>query len=125
MNTKKNALNPLVWAAMITASMLIAGCDNNDAARFEQATEQVRKLNKAADFYFLEKKKCPASANDLARLFTGKDENDFDFSKDPWGNDYRYAIPGVRTGDPETPDLWSLGPDGKNGTADDVVEQGE
>ena len=88
MNTKKNALNPLVWAAMITASMLIAGCDNKDAARFEQATEQVRKLNKAADFYFLEKKKCPASANDLARLFTGKDENDFDFSKDPWGNDY-------------------------------------
>ena len=37
---------------------------------------------------------------------------------DPWKNDYRYKNPGSRslTG----PDVWSVGPDGKDGTDDDV-----
>ncbi len=37
---------------------------------------------------------------------------------DPWGNEYGYARPGKH--DPDGFDLWSVGPDGKPGTADDI-----
>jgi general secretion pathway protein G len=37
---------------------------------------------------------------------------------DPWGNPYQYAAPG--THNPTRFDIWSLGPDGADGTADDI-----
>lgn len=41
-----------------------------------------------------------------------------DIPLDPWRNPYRYESPGRHN--PETYDLWSAGPDGIDGTADDV-----
>jgi type II secretion system protein G len=41
-----------------------------------------------------------------------------DIPKDPWGRDYVYRCPGTRGAG--TYDLKSLGPDGREGTADDV-----
>lgn len=38
---------------------------------------------------------------------------------DPWGNAYMYKAPG--TGDNKDFDLWSMGPDAKDGTSDDVT----
>jgi general secretion pathway protein G len=38
--------------------------------------------------------------------------------QDPWGNDYQYEAPG--THNPNSYDLWSNGPDGISGTADDI-----
>jgi type II secretion system protein G len=38
---------------------------------------------------------------------------------DPWGNPYQYVSPGRYNVD--SYDLWSLGPDGRDGTADDVL----
>ncbi|MBN2476754.1 MAG: type II secretion system major pseudopilin GspG [Pirellulales bacterium] len=38
--------------------------------------------------------------------------------RDPWGHDYRYRRPGKHQ--PDSFDLWSVGPDGLDGTADDV-----
>jgi type II secretion system protein G len=37
---------------------------------------------------------------------------------DPWGRPYRYEYPGKHG--PDKPDVWSLGPDGKSGTDDDI-----
>ena len=37
---------------------------------------------------------------------------------DPWGNPYKYVSPGTRTR--EGFDVWSLGPDGIDGTEDDI-----
>ncbi len=37
---------------------------------------------------------------------------------DPWGNEYQYLYPGSRN--PGTYDVWSMGPDKADGTADDV-----
>ena len=37
---------------------------------------------------------------------------------DPWGRPYRYQTPGIHH--PDEYDLWSTGPDGKDGTTDDV-----
>jgi general secretion pathway protein G len=39
-------------------------------------------------------------------------------ASDPWGHDYKYAYPGIHN--PNGYDLWSTGPDGVDGTADDV-----
>ena len=40
--------------------------------------------------------------------------------KDPWGKSYKYEYPPTRSkGD--IPEIWSLGPDGDEGTDDDVV----
>lgn len=38
--------------------------------------------------------------------------------KDPWDHEYRYRFPGERSED--TYDLWSVGPDGEDGTEDDI-----
>ena len=37
---------------------------------------------------------------------------------DPWGSDYQYKAPGTQSGKPY--DLWSMGPDKKNGGGDDI-----
>lgn len=37
---------------------------------------------------------------------------------DPWNNPYMYEYPGRY--DPMQPDIWSFGPDGVNGTDDDI-----
>jgi general secretion pathway protein G len=39
--------------------------------------------------------------------------------KDPWGHEYRYEFPS--THESEYPDIWSDGPDGKEGSEDDIV----
>ncbi|MCK5791129.1 MAG: type II secretion system protein GspG [Ketobacter sp.] len=102
-------------------ALLVAAC-GNDAAKAELARDHVRKLNKASEFFYIEKKKCPLSANDLGKLFTGKEDNDFDFSKDPWGNDF--VMYQVDNGD--VCHFKSLGADGKEGgegLAADIVVQ--
>jgi len=40
--------------------------------------------------------------------------------KDPWGSAYRYEFPGANNKLGE-PDIWSLGPDRKDSTEDDIV----
>jgi general secretion pathway protein G len=39
-------------------------------------------------------------------------------AKDPWDNDYRFAAPGKHN--PDSFDVWSLGPDKQDGTEDDI-----
>lgn len=40
--------------------------------------------------------------------------------KDPWGHKYSYEYPPTH-GSGEYPDIWSAGPDGKEGSEDDIV----
>jgi type II secretion system protein G len=39
---------------------------------------------------------------------------------DPWGNPYQYACPSTHGQPTSQYDCWSFGPDGQNGTADDI-----
>jgi general secretion pathway protein G len=39
-------------------------------------------------------------------------------ARDPWDNEYQFAAPGKHN--PETFDIWSAGPDGQDGSADDI-----
>ena len=38
---------------------------------------------------------------------------------DPWGNEYKYRYPGEHN--KESFDIWSMGPDGRDGTEDDIT----
>lgn len=42
-----------------------------------------------------------------------------DVPSDPWKRPYQYEYPGKY--DEAMPDIWSLGPDGQNGTEDDIT----
>lgn len=42
-----------------------------------------------------------------------------DIAADPWGNPYQYEFPPVQ-GSGDSPDIWSYGPDGEDGTEDDI-----
>jgi general secretion pathway protein G len=39
-------------------------------------------------------------------------------ARDPWDNEYRFAAPGKNN--PDSFDVWSVGPDGQDGSADDI-----
>ncbi len=39
-------------------------------------------------------------------------------AKDPWDREYRFVAPGKHN--PESFDVWSVGPDGQDGSADDI-----
>jgi len=49
----------------------------------------------------------PYVVGDKTKIFT-----------DPWGTPYQYRYPGIHN--KNKPDVWSKGPDGRNGTADDI-----
>jgi len=55
---------------------------------------------------------------DAATRWQGK-YLDAEIPQDPWGNDYQYAFPPEHNSD--FPDIWSMGPDGEDGTEDDIV----
>jgi len=40
--------------------------------------------------------------------------------RDPWGNEYHYEFPPTH-GKGDFPDIWSFGPDGEDGTEDDIT----
>jgi general secretion pathway protein G len=96
--------------------------------RVNAAKMQVEMLKLAIDTYQFDAKQYPASLRDLiaapvdtelAKRWRGpymkSTRNAF---LDPWGNPYLYAHPGKRN--PNTFDVWSIGPDGQDGTGDDI-----
>jgi len=69
----------------------------------------------------------PASLDDLIRqppelpptkVWDGPYISTIGLLSDSWGQRYRYRAPGVHL--PEGYDLWSIGPDGRDNTADDI-----
>ncbi len=55
----------------------------------------------------------------LQDLVSGKRKYLREMNRDPWGHPYVYILPGQHY--PESFDLFSVGPDGQQGTADDVA----
>ena len=103
------------------------------AGRSEQARAQAAKTDinssipLALDLYEMDMGKYPESLDDL-RTRPGDGENwrgPYLKKKpiDPWGHPYVYKAPGDHNQDGY--DLYSLGPDGQPGTADDIVNWGE
>ena len=93
---------------------------------------QIDGLGQALDFYKVDHRFHPTTEEGLTALISKPaDENrsrnwagpyleDRSVPLDPWGNAYSYEFPGSRSGDGE-PNIWSIGPDAKDNTADDIV----
>jgi general secretion pathway protein G len=59
------------------------------------------------------------SDDEQAKKWTGPYLKDISGLKDPWDHDYMYKAPGSHN--EGGVDLWSVGPDGRDGTDDDIV----
>ncbi len=99
----------------------IAGTSNT--ARITAATADIKGgLKTAIDRYEVENGQYPRSLNDLvqkpndAKNWNGPYLDEV--PKDPWGNGYVYVYPGRNNASGY--DLYSVGPDGQDGTADDI-----
>ena len=79
-------------------------------------------IKSALGQYEVDAGKYPGSLQDLVlrpEIFTNWHGPYLDkLPVDPWGSPYYYLYPGKHN--PNGYDLWSAGPDGKEGTADDV-----
>jgi general secretion pathway protein G len=99
-----------------------------DRARAKVAANQIQIFGTALDLYRLDMADYPTTdegLNALVAVPRDSDRNDRwqgpymeRLPDDPWGKPYRYAYPGTQNR--ESYDLWSSGPDGKTGTADDI-----
>jgi len=64
---------------------------------------------------------CPSDVNEtVAARWDGPYTQTGELPKDPWGNVYMYEYPPTHHKG-GLPDIWSLGPDGEDGTDDDIV----
>ena len=97
-----------------------------DKANVDAATAQVGFIKDAARAYWMNMSKYPTKVDDLLTKPSdeaeaakwGKEPYMEKPKADPWGNEYQYAAPGKHN--TESFDVWSYGPDGQDGTDDDI-----
>jgi general secretion pathway protein G len=94
--------------------------DDNARANENAAAGQVGSYSWGLDSYHTDVKKYPHTLKALsASAITGwHGPYTRGFAKDPWGHDWMYVAPGKHN--PDSYDIWSVGPDGVDGTADDI-----
>jgi general secretion pathway protein G len=93
-----------------------------DEARIAKAKTDIQALETALTMYRLDNSKYPTTEQGLAALSTQPTDPTIKHwrpggyiqrvSKDPWGNDYQYVIPGTHG---KEYDLFSMGADGQPG----------
>lgn len=102
-----------VLAGMVTLSLRGTSRD----AKIRAALGDIKNYQTALDLFALANNdKYPKT---LQELVSGKKKYLRDLRPDPWGNPYVYLMPGKHY--PESFDMFSMGPDGTRGTADDVA----
>ncbi len=97
-----------------------------DVANENAARTQTGFIQDAARRYWMDMSKYPAKIEDLVTKPSDAAQAekwhgpylDGALKPDPWDNDYQFAQPGKHN--PESFDVWSNGPDGQNGTDDDI-----
>ena len=100
-----------ILAGMVT--LTFAG--RAEEARRRAAKGDIASYTTAIDLYALDHNdKLPQT---LSALTGGSRSYVREVNKDPWGNDYIYKVNGMKY------DIFSAGPDGQAGTADDITSQ--
>ncbi|MDC0935333.1 type II secretion system major pseudopilin GspG [Pirellulales bacterium] len=97
-----------------------------EKADINVAKAQISFLKRAMKMYRLDMGSYPNKLEDLREKPSDKDLAekwtepylDEPLGKDPWNNEYQFLAKGKKN--PDGFDLWSNGPDGKNGTDDDI-----
>ena len=112
--------------AMVTGLVAPNLVGKSKEAKIKKAIADIEGgLAMALELYELDNGKFPQKLDDLtadpgtAKRWKGPYLKKRFIPKDPWGTDYRYTFPGAHN--PDSYDLFSPGPDGKEGTEDDEV----
>ena len=103
-------------------------------AKVDAAKTQIGMFRSALEHYYLDCNQFPSTEQGLDALMSEPadlPENvkwngpyvSGNLGTDPWGNTYQYEYPPTH-GSMDTPDIWSYGPDGEEGTDDDVDSWG-
>jgi general secretion pathway protein G len=115
----------VVIIGLLAAFIVPRVMDRVDEARVTKVRADLQAIETALAMYRLDTARLPTTAQGLAALVQKPEDSSVRnwrsggymsrVSADPWGNDYRYRQPGTRG--PEF-DLYSLGPDGLEGSPD-------
>lgn len=92
----------------------------------DAARGQLGIFDGAIDRFNWDMRRYPNSLDELIKKPSGEDAEKWpgaylkgsEIKDDPWGNPYRIAVPGKKNS--ESYDIWSVGPDGQDGTDDDI-----
>jgi len=105
-------------ASLIAVNIL----PNVDKAKVAKTKSDIQSLELALSEFYLDNSKYPTTEQGLMALVTQPTDPTIRhwkpggylqrISKDPWGNDYQYVLPGTHG---KTYDLYSLGADGQPG----------
>lgn len=114
----------LVVLGTIAATQVFGAGEKADQ---RAAKAQVGMFASSIDLYRFDCKTLPESLDalidkpgdsTLADKWGGPYLNKTEVPKDPWDNEYKYASQGKKNAD--SYDVWSMGPDGQDGTDDDI-----
>lgn len=108
---------------------------SKNKADISAAKTQIHNLKEALDLFVIDMKSYPDTEVGLNALIEDPSTDDEKKSKwdgpylkksqipkDPWNNEYKYEYPGTHTDSKKKEaEVWSMGPDGQDGTEDDVV----
>ncbi len=98
-------------AGMVLPRLLPA----SDEAKRNISKGDIASITMALKMYRLQNDKYPSKSEGLKALVPKYLEK---MPRDPWKREYKYRYPGTRS--PSGFDIWSVGPDGQDGTEDDV-----
>lgn len=109
---------------------------SRDKAEINSTKAQIGLLKSALESYEFDCRSFPSTEQGLQALvlapaadsetgtatsgWSGPYLNAKELPKDPWGGVFNYEYPPTRGSGPG-PDIWSFGPDGQDGTEDDIV----
>lgn len=102
-----------VIIGILAGSVVMVFAGGAKDTRINRALQDIRTLENAVERYVLDNNdQMPRTLDDVQKYLKEP-------PKDPWGNGYVYKTPGIyRT---ESFDIHSMGPDGADGTEDDVA----
>jgi general secretion pathway protein G len=117
----------LVILSVLAALIMPRFANRSEQARITAAGTDISTLTTAIKTFEIDNGRYPTTAESLAALMSAPsgltswhgpylDHSDF---KDPWGKAYIYRSPGQQN--PDSFDLYSTGPNGVEGDADDIT----
>ena len=120
--------------AMLLALVVPRILGTQKKADISATQSQLKLLRGCLQRYVLDMKEFPSTEQGLkalieessdlsetkAKRWDGPYTESGELPKDPWDNDFQYEYP-PKHGTADFPDIWSMGPDGEDGTEDDIV----
>ena len=122
----------LMILVIIASTAYIALRPLREKARIKAAFTQVKLFEQPLEAYEMDLNEFPSTNQGLESLLSPPSDlaqQDKWFGPylkgnavplDPWGNPYQYEYPGKQNQIQDFPDIWSFGPDKRDGTEDDV-----